>query len=49
MNTLKYKLKLEGLDSPSGTISTRALSELLKQFTATAERGLRLAIEGSSK
>ena len=48
MNTLKYKLKLEGLDSPSGTISTRALSELLKQFTATAERGLRLAIEGQS-
>jgi hypothetical protein len=48
MKTLKYKLKLEGLDSPSGTISTRALFELLRQFTATAEKGLRLAIEGQS-
>lgn len=48
MYRLKYKLKLEGLDSPSGTISTRALSELLKQFSATAEKGLRLAIEGQS-
>jgi hypothetical protein len=48
MDILKYKLKIEGLDSPSGTISTRALSELLKQFTATAERGLRLVIEGQS-
>jgi len=48
MKTLKYKLKLEGLDSPSGTISTRALSDLLEQFTSCAERGLRLAIEGQS-
>jgi len=48
MKTLKYKLKLEGLDSPSGTISARALFELLRQFTATAEKGLRLAIEGES-
>jgi hypothetical protein len=48
MKTLKYKLKLEGLDSPSGTISTRALFELLEQFTSCAERGLRLAIEGQS-
>jgi hypothetical protein len=48
MKTLKYRLKLEGLDSPAGTISTRALFELLKQFTACTERGLRLAIEGQS-
>jgi hypothetical protein len=48
LNTLKYKLKIEGLETPAGTISTRALFELLKQFTATAERGLRLAIEGQS-
>ena len=48
MSNLHYTLKLEGLDSPSGTISTRALFELLKQFTATAEKGLRLAIEGQS-
>ncbi|HUI90610.1 MAG TPA: hypothetical protein VLX68_00045 [Chitinivibrionales bacterium] len=48
MKTLKYKLKLEGLDSPSGTISTRELSTFLEQFTSCAERGLRLAIEGQS-
>jgi hypothetical protein len=48
MKTLKYKFKLEGLDSPSGTISIRALSGLLEQFTTCAERGLRLAIEGQS-
>lgn len=45
---LKYKIKLEGLDSPSGTITTRALFELLQQFTSAAEKGLRLAIEGQS-
>jgi hypothetical protein len=33
MKTLKYKFKLEGLDSPAGTISIRALSGLLEQFT----------------
>lgn len=48
MDTLKYKIKLEGLDSPPGTITTRALSQLLQQFTASAEKGLRLAIEGQS-
>jgi hypothetical protein len=48
MKTLKYKLKLEGLDSPSGTISTRELSMFLEQFTSCAERGLRLAMEGQS-
>ena len=48
MNTLKYKVKLEGLDSPSGTISARALFELLNQLTSAAERSLRLAIEGQS-
>jgi hypothetical protein len=48
MKTLKYKLKLEGLHSPSGTISTRELSTFLEQFTSCAERGLRLAIEGQS-
>lgn len=48
MKTLKYKLKLEGLDSHSGTISVRALYGLLEQFTSCAERGLRLAIEGQS-
>jgi hypothetical protein len=48
MKTLKYKLKLEGLDSPSGTISTRELFTFLEQFTSCAERGLRLAIEGQS-
>jgi hypothetical protein len=46
MKTFKYKLRLEGLNSAEGTISTRALYELLKQFTSFAERGLRLAIEG---
>ncbi len=48
MDTLKYKIRLEGLDSPSGTITTRALFQLLQQFTAAAEKGLRLAIEGQS-
>ena len=48
MKTLKYNLKLEGLDSRPGTISTRALFKLLEQFTSCAELGLRLAIEGQS-
>lgn len=48
MGMLKYKIKLEDLDSPSGTITTRALFQLLQQFTAAAEKGLRLAIEGQS-
>ncbi len=48
MNTVRYKLKIEGLATPDGTISVRALLELLRGLTECAERGLRLAIEGAS-
>ena len=48
MKTHKYQLIVKGLQSGDGTISVRSLLELLQQFTACAERGLRLAIEGQS-
>jgi hypothetical protein len=46
--SLSYQIKLKGLDSPSGSISIRALKDVCELFTSAAERGLRLAIEGSS-
>jgi hypothetical protein len=45
---LKYKLKLTGLKTPSGTISILALKDLVDTLVETAERGLRLAVQGES-
>ena|SRR2546425_2869968 len=48
MKAVRYQLRIEGLATPDGTISVRALLELLKGLTDCAERGLRLVIEGAS-
>jgi hypothetical protein len=45
---LKYKLKIKGLKTPSGTISILALKDLVDTLVETAERGLRLAVQGES-
>ena len=45
---MNYKLKLEGLKTPGGTISIRALQVLVNTLTETCERGLRLAFQGES-
>jgi len=46
--SLKYQLRLKGLDTPSGTIPLKALEQLSNLLLEAAERGLRLAIEGNS-
>jgi hypothetical protein len=48
IKTRKYQLKLKGLVSPSGTISLKALQEVCDLLLGVAERGLRLAVEGTS-
>jgi len=48
MNAVKYQLRVTGLTTPDGTIPVRALVELLQGLVDTAERGLRLAIQGES-
>lgn len=48
MKTVKYEIKLKGLATPDGTISVKALLDLMGSLTDCAERGLRLAVEGSS-
>lgn len=48
MKTVKYKLKITGLKTPSGTISILALKELAGIIIENSERSLRLAIEGTS-
>lgn len=48
MKTVKYQLRIKGLPSRDGTITVRAFIELLQQITSCAEKGLRLAIKGSS-
>ncbi len=45
---MKYKLNLKGLKTPSGTISILALKDLVDTLVETAERGLRLAVQGES-
>ncbi|MGI9065442.1 MAG: hypothetical protein ACR2HX_03435 [Pyrinomonadaceae bacterium] len=45
---MKYKFKLEGLTTPAGTISIRALKDLVDIVIESSERGLRLAIQGES-
>ena len=46
--TLKYQLRLQGLETSRGTIPLKALQEVCDLVLATAERGLRLSVEGSS-
>ena len=46
--TLKYQIRLEGLYTSRGTIPLKALKEVCDLVLATAERGLRLAVEGNS-
>lgn len=48
MRTVKYHLRLRGLNTPDGTIPVRVLTGILNQILSCAERGLRLAIEGQS-
>lgn len=48
MKTIKYKIKINGLKTPSGTISILALKDLSSIFIENSERALRLAIEGYS-
>ena len=45
---MKYKFKLQGLNTPAGTISIRALKDLVDTVIESSERGLRLAIQGES-
>lgn len=48
MKTIKYKIKIKGLKTPSGTISILALKELSSILIENSERALRLAVEGYS-
>jgi hypothetical protein len=48
MSNVKYELRVKGLSVPDGTIPVRALLDLLQGLIDTAERGLRLAVEGES-
>jgi hypothetical protein len=45
---VRYRIRIKGMDVPDGTISVRALVELLNGLTECAGRGLRLVIEGAS-
>lgn len=45
---MKYKFKLKGLSTPPGTISIRALKDLVDTVIESSERGLRLAVQGES-
>ncbi len=48
MKTIRYKIKIKGLKSPSGTISMIALKELSQIFIESSEKALRLVVEGTS-
>lgn len=45
---MKYKFKIKGLKTPAGTISIRALKDLVDTVIESSERGLRLAVQGES-
>lgn len=49
MKRIPYKIRMTGLKVPAGTIPLRALSEVSEALLATAERAVRLAMEGTSK
>ncbi|MBI5685848.1 MAG: hypothetical protein HZC54_12315 [Verrucomicrobia bacterium] len=46
--SVSYQLRLQGLATAPGTISVQTLRELLRGLTDSAERALRLAIQGES-
>ena len=48
MSLIKYKIRLRGLQTPDGTISIKALREVLNVLLESSERGLRLAVQGES-
>ncbi len=48
MNEVNYKLRIKGLQTPKGTISIRALRDVLEIISEGSERGLRLAVQGES-
>lgn len=48
MKTVKYKIKLNSLNTPKGTISVLALRELVERLVETSEKALKLAIDGTS-
>jgi hypothetical protein len=45
---MKYKIKVEGLQTSDGSISIRAFKLLVDSLLETAERALRLAVQGES-
>lgn len=49
MKTVKYKVSLKGLPTPSGSISFCALRKTIEVIHDGAERALRLSLEGASK
>lgn len=48
MKPVKYQLTLKGLASAGGTIPLKALRDVCDLLVEAAERGLRLAVEGTS-
>ncbi len=48
MKTVKYKIKLNNLNTPKGTISVLALRELVERLIDASEKALKLAIDGTS-
>ncbi len=48
MSRIKYKIRIGGLQTPDGTISIKALREVLDVLLESSERGLRLAVQGES-
>lgn len=48
MRTVKYKIKLDKLNTPKGTVSVFALRELVERLIDTSEKALKLAIDGTS-
>lgn len=48
MRRIKYKIRIGGLQTPDGTISIKALREVLDVLLESSERGLRLAVQGES-
>ncbi len=48
MSRIKYKIRIGGLQTADGTISVKALMEVLDVLVESSERGLRLAVQGES-
>ncbi len=48
IKTIPYSLRIKGLRSADGTVSAKELKELLEDIELTAQRGLRLLLDGAS-